>query len=465
MQTYIPLSFVIFILAFCLALFLCLYKKNIREIQTLLPVTFILFFGMYVIPFGINVTFNHELGEMIYQNLPFFKNSIAFSFILSSVFIVGFAGCYNYLKINFFKKNKTEEIIPKLLTLTEKIILGVLTLISLLLLQILGKDSGGLWGLILKGYNVTELFIGKGHLVNAFSWLCGIVLLFLANAFLEKKSRIKINLWIASLIFIMLIFAIMGRRGVIIVLFLASIFLYHFTYKNMGIIRLILLCLIMFFSLNNIGLIRKSNYKNLGDVISNFEKKNFGNKNSGSEKSRSKKWTSKIYVFTTGQFAQPYQTFPHMIERQGEDYTYGFGKYHFQQFALIVPNALWKDRPLTLAQDYAKNYRNAEKLNQGILFFALAVGYMDFGWFGIILYCILIATIIKFLAGLFLAYKKDVLIVTFTAIIFGNLMSLVISDPISSTIVLIKGMLFPVIIIFLFRWMRNFFWKGTKKIA
>ena len=446
----VTLSFLLFLLCFGIALFLSLYKKNIKEIQTLLPVAFILFFGMYVIPFGINVAFNQSLSELLYQNLPFFEKSIPLSFLLSSLFIIGFSICYNYLKISFFKNKKTENEPPRLLTLTEKIILGVVTLLSLILLQILGKDCGGIWGLILKGYNITEIFIGKGHLANAFDWICGIVLFFLANAFLEQKSRTKINLWIACLIFIMLVFAIMGRRGVITAIFLTSMFLYHFTYKNMGIIRFITLALILFFSLNKLGMIRESNYNNFRDIFAAWERKGFG------------KWTDRIYVFTTGQFAQPYQTFPHIIERHGQDYNYGMGKYHLQQFELIVPNALWENRPLTLTQYYAKNYRHAEKLNHGVCFFALAVGYLDFGWFGIILYCIFIAIILKFLVHLFLTYKKDVLFITFTAIAFGNVTSLVIADPISSSIVLIKGTLFPVIIIALYRWMRNFFGKKLK---
>lgn len=490
MQVSFILTFIVFILSFLVSVFIVVYKNKIKEIQTLIPLLFILFFGMYVIPFGINCTFNQDIGKEVYANLSQFQESIPYSFVLSSVFLLLFALLYRFVDFRFFKKPNDAV---TLLSPIEKYILLGLFVCSIVLLEILGKDIGGIKGLVLRGYSVTELFIGKGHLANAFGWICSIVLLFCANAFVQK-NRTKANIWIFVFILLCLFFAIMGRRSVITCIYIAVLFLYHYLYKNIGIIRLGILLVVLFYSLNMIGLLRRSDYTNLKEVAETMLPIEYDKKEvvpvepeitpiepeivpvepgitpiepeiaPVKPKKKDIKWADRIYVFTTGQFAQPYQTFPHIIELHGKNYTYGYGKYHLQQFALIIPNALWEERPLTFAQDYAKNYRNVEKLNQGVLFFALAAGYMDFGWVGIILYSILITIIIKFLVSLFLAYKKDVLIVTLVAIISGYLMQMVVSDAISLSIVLIKGMLFPVIIILLYRWVRNLI-KKTKKIT
>ena len=462
MQVSLIITFIVFILSFLASVFIVVYKNKIKDIQTLIPLLFILFFALYVIPFGINCTFNQECGEKIYKNLDIFQDAIPYSFVLSSVFLLAFSLLYKYVNFRFFKKS--DDTVTLLSSVEKYILLGIFVC-SIVLLEILGKDIGGIKGLILKGYNITELFIGKGHLANAFEWICSIVLLFCANAFMQK-NRVKTNSWIFIFIVLCLLFAIMGRRGVITCIYIAVLFLYHYLYKNIGILRLGILLVVLFYSLNMVGLLRRSDYTNFKDVAETVIPAESEKEDIDSVKLKKKevKWKDRIYVFTTGQFAQPYQTFPHIIALQGEGYTYGYGKYHLQQFALIVPNALWKNRPLTLAQDYAKNYRNAKKLNQGVLFFILAAGYMDFGWVGIILYAVLITLIIKFLVSLFLAYKNDVLVVTFTAIVSGNLMNMVVSDTISLSIVLIKGMLFPVIIIVLYRWIRNLITK-TKQLT
>jgi hypothetical protein len=262
MQVSFIVTFIVFIISFLGSVFIVVYKNKIKEIQTLIPLLFILFFAMHVIPFGINCTFNQELGKEIYTNLSSFQEAIPYSFVLSSIFILLFALLYRYVDFRFFKKSNDAV---TLLSSVEKYILLGLFVCSIVLLEILGKDVGGIKGLILKGYNVTELFIGKGHLANAFGWICGIVLLFCANAFMQK-NRIKANSWIFIFILLCLLFAIMGRRNVITCIYISVLFLYHYSYKNIGIIRLGILLVVLFYSLNTIGFLRRSNYANFKDV-------------------------------------------------------------------------------------------------------------------------------------------------------------------------------------------------------
>ena len=154
------------------------------------------------------------------------------------------------------------------LSALEKLFLFGLFSFSLFLLELLGKEVGGIYGLALKGYGVTELFIGKGHLANAFDWICGILLLFLGNAFLEKKSKLSINMWLLSFLFLILIFTVMGRRATIVYICLSSLFLYHALYKPIRFKKLCCLMVLLFVFLNVVGKLRQSNYENIGEVLS-----------------------------------------------------------------------------------------------------------------------------------------------------------------------------------------------------
>ncbi len=452
------MTLIIFGLSLPGSLFIVWYKKSIKDLWTLLPVVFLLFFGMHVIPFGVNCSINIEQGKQIYENFSQFKEAIPYSLLLSALFVLIFSSMYRYLvmpyltkKLNRSNPNRSNTITS--LSNLDKWVLGGLFLISLVFLELLGKGIGGIYGLLLKGYGVTEVLIGKGHLANAFDWLCGIMLLFMADAF-RKKSPWQKNVWIGALILLIIAFAIMGRRAVIICIYMAFLFLYHFLYKNMGLIKLIAFSICMFLFLNILGLSRGSDYQNIGDfanrIVVKIENYIYPNCHKEKEKEEEKesegKWKDMIYVFTTGQFAQPYQCFPHIIERKGKDFEYGYGKYHAQQFALIVPNALWKNRPLSMAQWYATSYRGTEKLNEGILFLNLSIAYMDFGIFGILLYGCLMPLLIGLMVFLVKRWPT-VLCYAIVSILIGNMFSFIVGDFITAFIVLSKGMLFPALVL------------------
>lgn len=452
------ISFIIFIVSFLVSIFLILYKQKLQDIQTIIPLAFVTFFGLHVIPFGINCTFNQALSQRVYFNIDFFRDSIPLSFILCAIFLLCFTAIYKYLPLTFLKVKKEAK--PYQLSKSNIWILLGLFGISLLLIQILGSGIGGIYGVILKGYHVTELFIGKGHLANAFDWICGIGLLFWINSLSSKKVSYAISMWLVVFLLVFFIFAVMGRRSIITSVFLTMMFSYHCLYKNIGFFKAIFLLGTLFCMLTAVGLLRGPEYSSFSDVFHTLTEKSktifVGGKHTNDtvlgqeniQEELSNVSSSILYVFTTGQFAQPYQCFPHVIQEKDKGYALGYGKYTFlQPISLIVPSAVWKNRPLTYAQWYATKYRGTQKLTEGVQFFGLAVGYMDFGAIGMLLYGLLYGVFFKLLSCLFVKFNKNVIVTAIIFIICGNIILFVVGDMISTIIVLAKSMLFPVIVI------------------
>lgn len=160
--------------------------------------------------------FTHYLfyltGEVASGNISLdifsFGTYIPFSLFLSSLFIIFLSLLFKQWNSNFKVESSKLEVLSKI----DIIIILLLFVISILLLLELGKSVGGITMLILKGYSVTELFIGKGHYAVAFEWISTIILLFFSDSLLKRKKG-NIFLSIISLMLLILVFFCDGSKG------------------------------------------------------------------------------------------------------------------------------------------------------------------------------------------------------------------------------------------------------------
>ena len=429
--------------------FLLISPKKITTIFSLkyfLPLFFILIVALYVIPLSL---FNYSLAEPsgdISPHFHLFSGYIPFALVLCSLFNLVFLFTYRKFILRKDFIVHCEE--PKKFSKYELFIIYILLILSVWLLYQLSKEVGGLLGLILSGYRVTELFINKGHYAVGFEWIVTLCLLLWGNA-LVTKSKKKILAIILLLLVVTASFAIMGRRGALVILIGSSIYLFHQLYKPIKLYKLIGIGIIGFYSLTLIGFLRGDSYENLSSLANKIQEKKV--------KIDNDKSVDFLYTLTTGNFAVPFETFPQVIKSLGSEYNLGFGFYSLRSFSIIIPSALWKDRPLPLSNWYMNTFYGRTQLNEGRQFFLLSAPYMDFGPSGIVLIGIIFAFFWGIILKIGTEHKNDILAITFIALTIASSLNLVSTDFSGWIIAFAKGYGFPIFLIYSIRKMHQLY--------
>jgi hypothetical protein len=87
-----------------------------------------------------------------------------------------------------------------------------------------------------------------------------------------------------------------------------------------------------------------------------------------------------VYALFTGDFYYPFETFPQVIKSVGTEVRPLFGLSYLRAPLFWIPMKIYPQRPLSLAQWYMQQfYGGGFGLNQGMAFFFLAEGYINFG--------------------------------------------------------------------------------------
>lgn len=435
-------------LVFCILLQICIasicmvalsWKKPEEELRvwSLEPRAFILVTLVYTIPLPIAFLSGTEGGNLS-EDLDLFAPWLAPALLYVSIFLVVFT--FTYLKLkgergdSCWSKPNSHEVTDF------KIIWCLAMAVCIFQLKVLSSEVGGIFQLVMAGYKVTELFVGQGHLAVAFEWMMALAILLLCFGIVSGKDSAK-HAGIAMLAILALVFAIMGRRGVLAAMFLATIYVSIEVgwIKRIGI--LILPALLAFIGLNWLGLVRGESYDDLSALSSVLLERTTDLSDS------SELLTGLFYTLTQGNFVVSFETLPQLMRKLSDLSDFWFGGSLPRSLLLFLPSTLFPDRPLPLANWYMNEfYGGSAGLNEGRQFFFLGEAYLNFWWFGCVIWGLLIGWIFhKFSRPA--SGEIGYLSLATRALFFGSLLNIQASDTVGFLIVFVKGYgFFPIIL-------------------
>lgn len=437
-QLFAFIGLVIYITSIFISFIIISPKKfsNLFKLKHFLPIFFLLVVALYTIPLSLFYYSGSEPVGDISTHLSSFSGYIPIALLLCTLF--NFVFSFSYRKFVMRKVYKPNSNEPKKLSTKETILIYFIFSLSLWLLYKLGREVGGIWGLILSGYRVTELFINKGQYAVGFEWIITLSLLLWGNALISQNKK-KIYLYLLLLLTVSISFTIMGRRAALVIIIGSSIYLFHQLYRPIKTYKILLIGILGFFMLTFIGFLRGDSYENISSLINKIQDKNKRIDNGTS--------VNFYYTITSGNFAVPFETFPQLIKSFGDEYNPGFGTYSLNSATFIVPSALWANRPLPLSNWYMKEFYGVTQLNEGRQFFLLSAPYMDFGPLGVIFAGLLFALFWGFILKIGTVYSKDALAITFVALTISSILNIVSSDLLGWIVVFSKGYGLPIIVI------------------
>lgn len=426
------------VVAFFLMLATTKKPNRLDGFYYLIPSVFMLTEMLYVLPLAIRGSLGIDLDPGLSPYYAEFVEFIPFATIFAAVFNLVFAFFYTHIsegKANFPSvPSSSHRSVP-----WPAIVL--LLIASLVMIQQLAGEFGGLVNYVLLGYKVTETFAGASQFVIGFDWIVvsAIVTLYTGYAQKDKKIILLGGAFICALI---VVFAVMGRRAVIVVLVAASLGGYHVSIKKIPIFALLLIGALGFLALNLIGLTRGESYQDVGQIYGTLSERRSSAAESG---------FGLFYTLTDGNFAIPFETFPQIIRSLGERFSLGLGAYSFRASLFVVPSFLWEDRPLPLSNWYVQTFYGESQMNIGRQFFILTAPYMDLGVIGIPLFGVFMAFLFRFVARLAAKKKSDPIFATGVLMFLGNMLNLVANDFLAFALVFSKTALVPLFFLYLSR--------------
>ncbi len=341
------------------------------------PKSFVIILLLYCIPLPLAVILGSEGGD-ISENLETFSSWLPESLFFTSLFLITFTLVFRYLDRG--KAYQTTFRLPSLLEKKKFVFLWIfLFLLSIFLLQWLAKDVGGIFSLVLSGYRVTELLVGQGHFAIAFEWLVALIILLMCYSIAAKsRSLLCVSICLAAIEIAML--AIMGRRAMLVVV----MFTLSYVAIEAGWIKkpkkLLLPGLVLFLVLNWLGLVRGESYSDLSQLFGVLIEK------TASLAEAEELLVGLFYTLTHGNFVVPFETLPQIISHLDRTQDYWLGSTVPRSLLLLIPNFLVPERPLPLANWYMSEFYGGAPLNEGRQFFFLGEAYLNFGWFGAVIW-------------------------------------------------------------------------------
>lgn len=130
-----------------------------------------------MLPLAIRASLNIDFDPGLSPYYAEFVEFIPFATVLAAIFNLVFAFFYTHLSEG---KNKFVELPISSYRTVPWPALILLLVASLLMIQQLASEFGGLMNYILMGYKVTETFAGASQYVIGFDWIvvCAIVVLY-----------------------------------------------------------------------------------------------------------------------------------------------------------------------------------------------------------------------------------------------------------------------------------------------
>jgi hypothetical protein len=333
---------------------------------------FLFFFSLFVLPLPIRayntLDIEGDITEHLSELLPYIPEAV----FLCGLGLIAFAFAY-YSSI----PARVARGIPRIRTGTNwKMAFIFLASLSLLLLTLLARSSGGLLSFILLGYTATAEMVGKGYLATGFPWLF-IASLFLLYGYAHDRKKRYLFYFACAMGVNVAIQLVMARRAMLLYFGLVVWLFWHHAVRPVRARYLIVGGLFCFLALNLIGILRGSSSEDVDSLLAN-------NKKAWSKSSDDN--DALFYTLTTGQFVVPFETLPQMIESVGNSVNPELGRTYLRAPLQVIPQALYPGRPLPLANWYVQQfYGSGYEFNEGRQFFFLSEGYLNFGVLGVFL--------------------------------------------------------------------------------
>jgi len=416
-------------------------KKAFSGIKILFPIAFILIHSLYVIPLPLRTLIDPVytiVNDGSSPELLNFIDYLAFALYFSSLFNVFFAISFVVFAQKFSKKMLKKKYAR--INSSFWIIYMIFFLISIGILVKFAQDSGGLIGLILSGYHITEKFVGHSQYAIAFEWIGVLTILLFAVASV-RKEKILFLVSVVMIFIVTISFLIMGRRAVIVVLGISLLFIYHENIKRITLPMFLGILFVGFIGLNIVGLLRGDSYSDLTSLTDTVSTKINSQANDGTLEN------GLFYTLTNGNFVIPYETFPQVIKGFGSFYPPGLGTYTIGSLLLLVPNFIWPDRPLPLSNWYIDTFYGNAPMNEGRQFYILSSFYMDFGPLGILFTSILLGIFFAWLSRISLLWSNSPVLLTGIALVLGNILNIIANDIFGWGVAFVKTVFIPLLVI------------------
>lgn len=385
---------------------------------------------LYVLPLPIAVIMGTEGGNLS-EYLYAFQSKIPLAVIYTSIFIFVYTAC-SCLKVpNFAITRYLKQYVIRTKIRIFILLWMLLALVCFVLVLMLASQVGGMSSLFLKGYKVTELFVGQGHLAISFEWFSALLVIWAArSAVTGNKYGYFAGIFLIVLYLLLLL--VMARRGMVVVVGLSTVYLMIQTGHIKRLSLFVPFVVIGFIILNWIGLVRGESYSSATELVSILITKSYDLAVAGDL------FSNLSYTLTSGLFVVPFESLPQLMLRFNELDDFWYGSSIFRSLLLLVPGFLLSERPLPLSNWYMQEfYGGGHALNEGRQFFFLSEAYLNFGWFGCILWAILCAIIIRVFSQNRRPPSYQMLAIR--ALFFGNLLNFVASDTTSFFVAFLKG--------------------------
>jgi len=333
---------------------------------------FLFFFALFILPLPIRAYGTLNIEGDITEHLPELLPYIPEAVFLCALGMVGFTFAYYS---NFASRigHSVPQIRPGK---NWKMAFIFLASLSVCLLTLLARSSGGLLNFILLGYTATAEMIGKGYLAAGFPWLF-VASMFLLYGYAREKKKKYLFYFACAMAINVAIQVVMARRSMLLYFGLSVWLFWQHAVRPVRMRYLIAGGLVCFIALNLVGKLRGGSADDVSNLVSNNAQ--------AWEKSADDSDTF-FYTLTTGQFVVPFETFPQMIESVGNSVNPEFGFTYLRAPLQVIPQALYPSRPLPLANWYVMRfYGSGYEFNEGRQFFFLSEGYLNFGVIGVFL--------------------------------------------------------------------------------
>jgi len=293
----------------------------------------------------------------------------------------------------------------------------ILLLIGGGLFLFMAHEKGGVIPFLLQGYGVTGSLAENPLQATSFPILFTAGLLYF-YAYIESRRKPHFLMSLGLFLTLITMCIIMGRRAEIAVWGLIYLINFSILFKRIKIINIIALAAAGFIFLNFLGIVRQSNYEDIGSFQARI-----------SEKLATSATESYFYTVTSGQFAVPFESLPILMDAHpSSDFRYGTTV--IENLALWVPRVLWEDKPYGLTRWFYQTYYDpSAPPNEGRAFFFLSEGYLNFGIVGVVLWAALWGLFWKSISNLVSRQHDQSFFAVFVFSVFtSNIIKLIAGD-------------------------------------
>ncbi len=368
-NNWLMISIIVFVVSILLA---GVYAWRVKKARVGDPIfIFLFFFALFVLPLPWRTYFTKSDVGDVTKNLTAIFPYMPVSVLMCATGLPFFVLAY-YSELSRW----TARCVPRPRTgaHARMSVLAIGT-VSLIMFGLLARDFGGILGFILLGYHNYEVTAGRGYLWISLVWL-PIAAEFLLYNYVVGRRKLDLALFVGMSGCLVLMFLILGGRALIMYFGLTVWLFWHHAISPLSIRKLALIGIPIFLVLNLVGALRESRYQTLADV---WEKAKTNTPLALDESG------TLFYTLTTGEFVVPFETFPQMVKSVGDDVHLQWGLTYLEAPLLVIPTAIFPDRPEALQNWYMRKYYGLDSSgNENRSFFFLSEGYLNFGPAGVI---------------------------------------------------------------------------------